>query len=117
VRWVLGILAGYVLLMVLIVAIMQYAARADARPIAWYPDPTHRYYLGVYRDFPLPFHLGGGDNPGTVRLFDEAENQELDRERIDNVFTVHDVRWDPYEVTFVYGRGGADYRIHLRIVQ
>jgi hypothetical protein len=52
-----------------------------------------------------------------VRLFDGTGNQELDEERVDNVFTVHDVRWDPYEVTFVYGRGGADYRIHLRIVQ
>jgi len=117
VRWVLGILAGYVLLMVLIVAIMQYAARADARPIAWYPDPTHRYYLGVYRDFPLPFRLGGGDNPGTVKLFDSLLNQELDQERIGDVITVHDVRWDPYQVTFVYDTSGVDYRVHLRIVQ
>jgi len=117
VRWVIGILAGYVVLMLVTVAITQYAARADARPIAWYPDPTHRYYLGVYRDFPLPFRLGGGESPGTVKLFDSLANQELDQERVDNVFTIRDISWDPYEVTFVYGRGGVDYRAHLRIVQ
>jgi hypothetical protein len=101
--------------MVALVAIGQYAARADAFPLYSWASGYGDNMVVVYEDFPLPFHMNGGGHPGTVKLLDNG--RVIDSERIDDVTTVHDVRFDQYNAYFHYVSHGTEYQETLRIIQ
>jgi hypothetical protein len=96
-----------------LVAIAQYAARADAyRLYSWdYGD----YTVVVYEDLPLPFHMNGGAHPGTVKLLDNGH--EIDSERVDDATSIDDVRFDRYNAYVRYTSHGVEYESTLHIIQ
>jgi hypothetical protein len=114
-RWVIATIVAYAVVMLLLIASAQYASRASQRPLAFVRDATGIYAIGIYADFPLPFGVGGGPHPGTVKLLDQG--RVIDEERIGNVFTVHDIRWGTYRAYFRYDSYGKEYETNLAIIR
>jgi hypothetical protein len=102
-------------MMVALIAGAQYAARANQIPLRSFASGCGDDIVAVYLDFPLPFHMGGGGHPGTVELFDNGH--VIDSERVDDAYSVSNVRFDCYNAYFQYVSHGTVYQSTLQIIQ
>lgn len=118
VKWILGIAVGYLACMLVVLALLQYLARAAHVRDFTVVSEDGRYALTVYRDVPLPFWLDGtGPAPGEVVVANRADGHVLDSERIDNTHSIGAVRWGRYDVEFDYSQNGKTYRGTLALAQ
>lgn len=112
-RYAFALIAAYVAAMVVLAAVAQHLARTHPS-FRHVPISIHApYELVVDRYAPLPFGLDGhGHAPGEVSVIN-AKDIVLDSERIDNVFTVRDVRWEEFNVHFDFDQNGKTYESTL----
>ncbi len=115
VRWVLIWVGAYGIIVFALIAVAQYAARANPLTLNYFASRYGDYTIAIYADYPLPFHMNGGVHPGTVELFEHGHM--IDSERVDDATSVHDVRFDQYNAYFRYAAQGAEYESTLRIIQ
>lgn len=115
VRWVLIWVGAYGITVFALIAVAQYAARANPLTLNYFSSTYGDYAVAIYADYPLPFHMNGGVHPGTVELFEDG--RMIDSERVDDVTSVHDVRFDQYNAYFRYVSHGMVYQSTLQIIQ
>lgn len=90
---------------------------AKATPTYWHvPVSVHQpFELVINRYEPLPFGLNGhGMAPGEVSVVN-ARGIVLDSERLDDVFTVRNVRWEDFKVHFDFDQNGKTYESSLAL--
>lgn len=115
--WFARVALGYVCLMILLVAALQFLARADHGVVYVTVSGDRLYLLTVYRDVEIPAIFGGaGRAPGEISVTDRR-GRTLDSEHIDDVTSVRDIHWERYRVDFEYDRGGRTYETSLALLQ
>jgi hypothetical protein len=117
VKWFAGAAIGYVVLMLLGVGAIQYAARANREEAYELRSPTGEYVLRVYRDMPVPAIFGDrGPAPGLVEVSDTA-GRVFDSEHVPDVDSVGDFQWKRYQVDFRYTDRDETFRAALALAQ
>lgn len=103
------VLGGFLVGILVVVALWPSAIRAAARPYRTIVSPDGKYTLVVYRlpQFRMAFPGQAGDAPGYVRLFDQS-GKVLEEKDIEMVENIDQVEW---EKTTVHIKLFADWRL------
>jgi hypothetical protein len=97
---------------------LTYLARAGGGLSYVGTSGDRQYELEGYRYARLPFNLEGrGPAPGEVRVLRIADKKEIDRTQVEDVWSVRDIQWNRFDVTFVSQRNGRAYRSTLDLPQ
>jgi hypothetical protein len=118
VRWFLLGAALYGTVILVSMGALTYLARAEGGMVYEMPSGDRQYELAGYRYAWAPFHLaGGGRAPGELRVLRIADRRVIDRRQVEDVFSVRDVEWSKFNVTFVSQRNGRAYQTTLDLPQ